>query len=75
MRAGRPRSARRCSRLFGDQAVRELAAQARRDLVDRADELLRSDAARFAALIEGAAVEAEGLAQLHAAIDAVRRAS
>ena len=48
--------------LFGDQAVRELAAQARRDLVERADELLRADAARFDALVEGAATEAEGLA-------------
>ena len=61
--------------LFGDQAVRELAAQARRDLVERADELLRTDAARFDALIEGAATEAEGLARLHSAVDAVRRAS
>lgn len=61
--------------LFGDQAVRELAAQARRDLVERADRLLRADAARFDALIEGAATETEALARLHAAIDAVRRAS
>jgi energy-coupling factor transporter ATP-binding protein EcfA2 len=61
--------------LFGDQAVRELAAQARRDLVERADELLRADASRFDALVEGAATEAEGLARLHSAVDAVRRAS
>ena len=61
--------------LFGDQAVRELAAQARRDLVERADTLLRSEAARFDRLVEGAATEAEGLARLHGAIDAVRRAS
>ena len=61
--------------IFGDQAVRELAAQARRDLVERADRLLRADAQRFDALIEGAATEAEGLARLHGAIDAVRRAS
>jgi hypothetical protein len=61
--------------IFGDQAVRELAAQARRDLVERADQLLRDDAERFEALIEGAATEAEGLARLHGAIDAVRRAS
>ena len=61
--------------LFGDQAVRELAAQARRDLVERADRLLRADAARFDALIEGAATETEALARLPAAIDAVRRAS
>ena len=61
--------------LFGDQAVRELAAQARRDLVERADRLLRADAARFDVLIEGAATETEALARLHAAIDAVRRSS
>ncbi len=61
--------------IFGDQAVRELAAQARRDLVERAEQLLRADAQRYDALIEGAATEAEGLARLHGAIDAVRRAS
>jgi hypothetical protein len=61
--------------LFGDQAVRELAAQARRDLVERADALLRADAARFDALVEGAATEVERIARLHAAIDTVRRAS
>ena len=61
--------------LFGDQAVRELAAQARRDLVERADRLLRDDAARFDTLIEAAATETEALARLHAAIDAVRRSS
>ncbi len=61
--------------IFGDQAVRELAAEARRDLVERADEILRADAARFDALVEGAATEAEALARLHGAIDAVRRAS
>jgi energy-coupling factor transporter ATP-binding protein EcfA2 len=61
--------------IFGDQAVRELAAQARRDLVERADQVLRADAKRFEALIESAATEADGFARLHAAIDAVRRAS
>jgi hypothetical protein len=61
--------------IFGDQAVRELAAQARRDLVERADGLLRADAARFIALIDGVATDAEGFARLHMAIDAVRRAS
>jgi energy-coupling factor transporter ATP-binding protein EcfA2 len=61
--------------IFGDQAVRELAAEARRDLVERADQVLRDDAKRFEALIEGAATEADGFARLHAAIDAVRRAS
>ena len=61
--------------IFGDQAVRQLAAQARQDLGERADRLLRADAARFDALIEGAAGEADAFARLHGAIDAVRRAS
>jgi hypothetical protein len=61
--------------LFGDQAVRELAARARADLVERVDRLLREDAERFDALLDGAAPEAESLARLHGAIDAVRRAS
>jgi hypothetical protein len=61
--------------IFGDQAVRQLAAQARQDLGERADRLLRADAARFDVLIEGAASEADALARLHGAIDAVRRAS
>ena len=61
--------------IFGDQAVRELAAQARRDLIERTDQVLRDDAKRFEALIEGAATEADGFSRLHAAIDAVRRAS
>ncbi len=35
--------------IFGDQAVRTLAAQARDDLLERVDRLLREDAERFAA--------------------------
>jgi hypothetical protein len=61
--------------LLGDQAVRELAARAREDLVDRVDHLLREEAERFAALLEGRAPDAEGVGSLHASIDAVRRAS
>jgi len=61
--------------IFGDQAVRELAAQARRDLVDRVDRLLRGDSERFESLLERAAPEAEAVGRLHAAIDGVRRAS
>ena len=61
--------------LFGDQAVRELAARAREDLVERADRLLRDDAARFDVLLDGVAPEAESLARLHGANDAVRQAS
>jgi hypothetical protein len=61
--------------LLGDQAVRTLAARARDDLMERVDGLLRDEADRFAALLEGKAPEAEALGRLHAAIDDVRRAS
>jgi hypothetical protein len=59
--------------IFGDQAVRSLAAQAREDLLERVERLLRADAERFDVLLEGAAPEADSFARLHAAIDAVRR--
>ena len=61
--------------IFGDQAVRSLAARAREDLLDRAQRLLREDSRRFDALLDAAAPEAESVARLHAAADAVRRAS
>jgi hypothetical protein len=61
--------------LLGDQAVRELARRAREDLVGRVDRVLREEAERFASLLDGKAPDAEGLGSLHAAIDAVRRAS
>ena len=52
-----------------------LAARARDDLVDRVDRILRDEADRFAGLLEGKVPEAEAVARLHTAIDAVRRAS
>jgi hypothetical protein len=61
--------------LLGDQAVRALAARARDDLVDRVDRILRDEAERFAGQIEGKVPDAEAVARLHTAIDAVRRAS
>jgi hypothetical protein len=61
--------------IFGDQAVRSLAARAREDLVERVDALLRRDAERFDALIAAAAPEADAFARLHAAVDALRHAS
>jgi hypothetical protein len=61
--------------IFGDQAVRTLAARAREDLVERVDRLLREDAARFESLLDSVAPEADAFARLHAATDAVRRAS
>ena len=61
--------------ILGDQAVRTLAARAREDLVERVERLLREDARRFEALLDEAAPDAAAYARLHAAIDAVRRAS
>jgi hypothetical protein len=61
--------------IFGDQAVRTLAAQAREDLFARVDSLLRADAARFDVLLDAAAPEAESFARLHEAVEAIRRAA
>jgi hypothetical protein len=60
--------------IFGDQAVRTLAARAREDLLERAEQLLRGDAARFEELLD-AAPDAESLARLYGSLDAVRRAA
>jgi energy-coupling factor transporter ATP-binding protein EcfA2 len=61
--------------IFGDQAVRTLAAQAREDLFARVERLLREDSARFDALLDEAVPEAESFARLHGAVDAIRRAA
>jgi hypothetical protein len=61
--------------IFGDQAVRTLAAQAREDLFARVEGLLRDDAARFDALLNEAVPEADSFARLHGAVDALRRAA
>ena len=61
--------------IFGDQAVRTLASRAREDLLARVARLLREDAARFDRLLDAAAPEADSLARLHAAADAIKRAA
>ena len=61
--------------LLGDQAVRTLAARARDDLVERVDRILRDEAERFSSLLEDRVPDAEAVARLHGAVDAVRRAS
>ena len=61
--------------IFGDQAVRALAAQAREDLFARVERLLREEAARFDALLDEAAPEAESFARLHGAVESIRRAA
>jgi energy-coupling factor transporter ATP-binding protein EcfA2 len=61
--------------IFGDQAVRTLAAQAREDLFARVEHLLHEEAARFDALLDEAAPEADSFARLHEAVAAIRRAA
>ena len=61
--------------IFGDQAVRTLAARAREDLLERAEQLLRADAVRFDELLDVTAPDAESVARLHRSLDAVRRAA
>ena len=61
--------------IFGDQAVRTLAARAREDLIERVDRLLRVEAKRFDVLLDRSAPQADSFARLHAAVDAIRRAA
>ena len=61
--------------IFGDQAVRTLAAQAREDLFARVEHLLREEAARFDTLLDEVAPEAESFARLHGAVESIRRAA
>ncbi len=64
--------------IFGDQAVRALADQARVDLLDRVSAVFRAEAARFTAILDQAGVD-EGMARwLRSAAERVataRRAS
>ncbi|WP_217915483.1 ABC transporter [Miltoncostaea marina] len=60
--------------VFGDQAVRSLAARAREDLLVRVRRLLDGEAARFAALLEPAVAPPEALASLLEARAALVRA-
>jgi hypothetical protein len=57
--------------LLGDQAVRTLAARARKMLLERAHALMDHEAQRFEALIEPAAPEAEAAARLREALRSV----
>jgi len=64
--------------VFGDSAVRSLAARAREDLRARADALLRYEQDRFDALVEAAAPPPTAADDLRAAVRtlaAARRAS
>jgi hypothetical protein len=53
--------------IFGDAAVRALAADARQDLLERVDLLLSDEADRFRALVSGAAPAPDAAAGLRAA--------
>jgi len=59
--------------IFGDQAVRALAAKARENLVERVRRLLDAEAARFEALLDAVAPEPDTPERLRAAAASVRR--
>ncbi|MGI8899964.1 MAG: ABC transporter, partial [Nocardioides sp.] len=50
--------------VFGDQAVRRLAARARKDLHARVVELLHQERARYNVIVDGLAIEAESAEEL-----------
>ena len=60
--------------IFGDQAVRALAAQARRDLLERVERLLGGEAERFTALLAPRAPEPDSAARLGQALRLVEQA-
>jgi hypothetical protein len=60
--------------LFGDQAVRTLAARAREKLMARVDALLDEEAGRFHRVLDPLAPRAEHLRALDDALAAVERA-
>ncbi|WP_239097353.1 ABC transporter [Asanoa ferruginea] len=60
--------------IFGDQAIRRLAAKARQDLLDRVDGLLSDEAARYFKRIEAVGVDADPGGELRAAAAEVEQA-
>jgi hypothetical protein len=60
--------------IFGDQAVRALAARARTDLLERVDRLLDAEAARFLEPLEAAAPSSDDLTRLPDAMRSVEAA-
>jgi hypothetical protein len=60
--------------IFGDQAIRALAARAREDLLARVRVLLRAERDRYRALLDPVAPDPDGLDRLRAAMGAVERA-
>jgi hypothetical protein len=60
--------------IFGDQAVRDLADRARRDLLARVRTLLDDEAARYQGRLDGTGVDAVAADRLRRAAAAVRSA-
>ncbi|NUR71046.1 MAG: ABC transporter [Hamadaea sp.] len=60
--------------IFGDQAVRQLAAKARKDLLDRVDALLDEEADRFRAVLADAGIDGAAGSSLRSAAAAVAQA-
>jgi energy-coupling factor transporter ATP-binding protein EcfA2 len=60
--------------IFGDQAVRALATQARADLLARVERLLAGEAERFTGLVRPVSPAPEAPDRLRAALEAVERA-
>ena len=54
--------------IFGDQAVRTLAARAREDLLERVERLLAAEERRFAEVLDAAAPDDDAVEDLHAAV-------
>ena len=60
--------------IFGDQAVRELAARARADLLERVDRILGQERSRFTAALADVAPDPDAADRLDAALATVKRA-
>jgi hypothetical protein len=60
--------------IFGDQAVRSLAAQARTDLLIRIDKLLAQEAQRYVDLVASSAPKRDAALTLRAAAQRVQEA-
>lgn len=60
--------------VFGDSAVRALAAQARADLLERVEDLLATERRRFDDLVDAASPDIDAAIGLRAALDAFEKA-
>jgi len=58
--------------IFGDEAVRKLAATAKANLLARVDDLMNAEQARFTSLLDGLGVSPDASTMIDAAIDQVR---